>query len=152
MIKGNIKSFMNYDELSQGLQLGLNFLKDNDLADFENGRYEISGNAVYASVQDYTSKPIEEGKFEAHRKYIDIQFVIKGEEKIGIGNVNDFSESTQYNDEKDIVFLESENKKFDFVELKEGDFAIFYPKDAHMPCISLQKPDYVKKVVIKVLA
>lgn len=148
MIKDNLQNYELYTNLSKNLQLGLKYLSENDFANMENGKYVINGEDVFAIVQDYQSKMLADGRFEAHEKYIDIQYVIKGEEKIGIGNVKDFTVAEKYNPEKDIVFFAEKND--DFVTMKEKDFAIFYPQDAHMPSICTDIPKYVKKVVIKV--
>lgn len=151
MIKDNIQNAEKYFNLSERMKLGFEFLMKTDFSTLENGRHEILGTEVYASVQEYFSKPQEEGKFEAHREYTDIQFIIEGKEKIGFGDISNFSNTTDYDKEKDIVFLE-ENKgtKSEFVELGSGDFAIFTPKDAHMPCIASESTSFVRKIVVKV--
>lgn len=152
MIKDNIKNAENYKDLSERIKVGLKFISETDLSALENGRYEILGDEVYAVVQDYSAKPLLEGKFEAHEKYTDIQFIVKGQEKIGVGNVKDFLPATNYNAEKDIVFLKpKENENFSLIEIKENEFAIFTPDDAHMPSIEVTNRNYVKKTVVKVL-
>lgn len=151
MIKDNIQNAEKYFNLSERMKLGLKFLMKTDFSKLENGKHEILGTEIYANVQDYFSKPQEEGKFEAHREYIDIQFIIEGTEKIGFGNIENYSETTTYNEEKDIVFLEEKSGiNSDFIELKPNEFAIFTPKDAHMPSIAVSSPSFVKKVVVKV--
>ena len=105
MIKDNIKNANLYYNFSTFVEAGLKYLENTDFSALETGKYEISGQDVYALVQDYSSKPKSEGKFEAHKKYIDIQYIIKGEELMGAANVADFAEATEYSHEKDIVFL-----------------------------------------------
>lgn len=152
MIKDNIKNFNKYLDLPERVKLGLNYLMNTDFSSIENGKYEIKGDEVFAIVQEYTPKPESEGKFEAHKKYTDIQYIIKGEEKMGFGEIGDFVELTEYNQEKDIVFL-SLNKDgvSDFVTVKEEEFVIFTPNDAHMPSIKANSSENVKKIVVKVL-
>lgn len=151
MIKDNLEHLAYYNYLNSDIKTGLKYIRDTDFNNLENGKYELN-EKVFAIVQDYNSKPESEGKFEAHRKYIDIQFVVKGEEKIGTGKIDDFEEVTQYDDEKDIVFLTPKlSTAVNFITLKEKEFAIFYPNDAHMPSIAITSPDYVKKIVVKVL-
>ena len=153
MIKDNLQHLAYYNYLSTDLKVGLKYIRDTDFSSLENGKYEILPEKVYAVIQDYTSKPESEGKFEAHREYIDIQFIIEGEEKIGTGSVEDFQPSTDYNEEKDIVFLTpNPEAKTEFIKLKTGEFAIFLPKDAHMPSIAVENPTFVRKVVVKVKA
>ena len=151
MIKDNINNANLYYSFSKLVEVGLKYLQDTDFSAVENGKYEILSDKVYAIFQDYSSKLKSEGKFEAHKKYIDIQYVINGEELMGVANVADFNYAADYSDEKDIVFLKpKKNCKQDFVKVRENEFIIFTPNDAHMPSIAVDKPSYVKKVVIKV--
>lgn len=152
MIKDNLQHIDYYNYLSPGIYLGLKYLKSTDFSAMENGKYEVKEGKIYAIVQDYNSKPESEGKFEAHKKYIDIQFIVKGEEKIGVGKIEDFQETTQYNEEKDIVFLTpKDGVKTDFVKLQPEEYVILTQKDAHMPSIATDSSVHVKKVVVKVL-
>lgn len=148
MIKDNLKNAESYHKLGEGFKKGFEFLKNTVMKNLENGKYQIEGDDIFVSVQDYTTKPQEQGKFEAHKKYADIQFIIKGEEKLGFGDVKNFKPVTFYDEKNDIIFLEGDG---DFVNAKEGDFVIFMPEDAHMPCIAQNEPSYVKKAVVKVL-
>lgn len=152
MVKDNIKNAQNYYNLSERIKSGLEYLKNTDFSKVENGKYEISRQEVFAIIQDYTSKPQSEGDFEAHRKYIDIQYIVEGEELLGVCDIENFSPITDYDKEKDIVFLALKNDaKPDFIRLKEKEFTIFMPKDAHKPSLAVQSPSYVRKVVVKIL-
>ena len=93
MIKNSLKYTKNYYNLSSKIEEALKYLENNNLKDFANGKYEILGDEIYVNVQDYHTKPLSEGKWEAHRKYIDIQFMIEGEEKIGVGEIQNFQTS-----------------------------------------------------------
>jgi len=159
MIKDNIANAKNYYHLSDRIKIGIEYLENADFSGMQNGKYDILGDEseklIYAIVQDYYSKPLSEGKFEAHKKYIDIQYVVKGEEAMGVGDIADFDESTEYDETKDIVFLDPKKQSMpDLFELKEKEFVIFMPSDAHMPSLATEKselsPAYVKKVVVKV--
>ncbi len=147
MIADIIENAQDYYKLGENFQKGFEFLKNTDLKKLENGKYEIEGDNVFVSVQDYQTKPESEGKFEAHKKYADIQFIISGEEKIGYTNIRNCTTTTFYDDTNDIVFLEG---KGDFITAHENSFLIFMPQDAHMPCISIDDSKYVKKAVVKV--
>lgn len=149
MIIDKIENACFYYGLGDRIERGLKYLEKTDLSEVENGKYEIEGENLFFSVQDYQSKPLVEAKFEAHKKYIDIQFIIKGQERLGYGNIEDFSPVGGYDEEKDIVFLKGEG---DFALGKEGYFLIFTPQDAHMPSVCIDEPQYVKKAVVKVLA
>lgn len=145
----NIKNAKQYYNLGANFQKGFEFLSTTNLKKLENGKYEIDGEDVFVSIQDYNTKPVEEGKFEAHKKYADIQFIIKGEERLGCRNIEGLIAIGEYDENNDIVFFESDIEK-NFIFAKENDFIIFMPEDAHMPCIAIDSPSYVKKAVVKV--
>lgn len=149
MNSDNIKNAKNYYHLGERFQKGFEYLLNTDMAKLVNGKYEIDGEDIFVSVQDYTSKLPEECKFEAHKKYADIQYIIKGCEKLGYGDAKDFKPSTFYDDKNDIIFFENKEGA-SYIEAQEGDFVIFMPEDAHMPCIAADIPSYVKKAVVKV--
>lgn len=152
MIKDNLQHISYYNYLTREIQLGLKYLHDTDFSGIENGKYEVVEDKVFAIVQNYDSKPESEGKFEAHKKYIDIQFIAEGEEKIGVGRIDDFEESTEYDEEKDITFLTpKDDAKIDFVKLKKDEYMILTPNDVHMPSIMTEELSHVKKIVLKVL-
>lgn len=150
MIKDNIKNYKNYLGISENLDKGFEYLLNMDFLAVDCGRYYVLDEKLFANVDKYKTKPADDGKFEAHKKYIDIQYIVKGFEKIGYGEISDFSEITKYDEKKDIVFLKEKNCKHDFIRIKEGDFAVFFPQDAHMPQISDEEISEIKKVVIKV--
>lgn len=147
MIIDKLENAHLYFGLGERFAKGFKFLQENDLNSFENGKYEIDGENLFVSVQDYTSKLLEEGKWEAHKEYADIQFIVKGKEKLGYGNIENFSADTDYDNEKDIIFL---NGTGNFAPASENYFLIFMPQDVHMPCIADGVPAYVKKAVVKV--
>ncbi|MFA5233608.1 MAG: YhcH/YjgK/YiaL family protein [Sulfurimonas sp.] len=100
--------------------------------------------------QAYNSKDRGECFFESHRKYIDVQFILEGEEIIEVSNTNLLAVALAYNEELD--FIKYEDKKgISSIVLKAGDVAIFYPQDAHMPCIKVKKSVKVVKAVVKVV-
>jgi YhcH/YjgK/YiaL family protein len=132
--------------LAQRLSSGFEYLQSADLAGLAPGRVEIDGDQVFALVQEYTSKPMEQGRWEAHRKYIDIQYIVSGEENIGYANVADLTMG-EYNEEKDRYIPQGEGS---FVRLLAGMFGVYMPEDAHMPNMAVGQPAPVKKVVVKV--
>ena len=150
MKTNNILNAKEYYNLGEGIQKGFEFILNNDLSKFENGKYEIDGENLFISIQDYNTKPLNEGKFEAHKKYADIQYIIKGQERLGYKNVEELTPIGDYDNDADITFFEPSGQ-YEFVYAKENDFIIFMPEDAHMPCVAIDKPEYVKKAVVKVL-
>jgi YhcH/YjgK/YiaL family protein len=157
MILDKIENADLYKNLNDRIRKSLNYIKQTDLKKLQPGRYDIDGENIFALISEYNTKPESEGKLEAHRKYIDVQYVIDGEELMGYTPLSDpaFAKASagrqeileQYNEENDIVFYKGE--KF-FVKVSAGMFAIFFPEDVHMPGINTGKSAMVKKLVIKV--
>ena len=144
MIKDAVKYSALYEGVNPGFPAAFAFLKEALACPKEVGRYELGG-GVFALVQSYDSKPEASCKIEAHKKYIDIQCVLKGKELFGVADV---STQTMYEDkfeEKDVAFYTGE---VDLLTLTDGDFVIVFPEDAHRP----QQGDgsRVEKVVVKV--
>lgn len=148
MIADNLKNAEFYYNLGEKYRIALEYLQKTDLKSTPNGKYSIKGEEIFAIVQEYTTKPESEGRLEAHRKFTDIQYIVEGEEKLGYAHIDDFSATTEFDTEKDIIFGTG---KASFIQAKEGDFLLFAPQDAHMPCICADEPSKVKKVVIKIL-
>jgi len=124
------------------------FLKTNDLKNLRPGRYELEGDSLFVNVDEYTTRNEEDSRFEAHRKYADIQYLVYGEEKIGIAALDSTSESTPYDNVKDIIFLTAGNNNY---RIASSDrFFIFFPGDAHRPCVKTNENSKVRKVVVKV--
>ena len=145
MIFDNIENLKTYTFLNEKILKGFDFILNNDLNNLEDGRYEIN-DELYANIQQYNTKA--EGLFEAHRKYIDIQYIVKGFEKIEVCDISNLEKETEYDEEKDVLFFKGQGSS---IKLKEGYFAIFYPQDGHKPCITDEKMSNVKKVVVKIL-
>ena len=116
--------------------------------DFEKlpcGRYEIDGNDIYANVDEYETK--EDTLMEFHKKYIDIQFMVQGEEFIGYHPFKNLEIMNQYQEALEVGFGVS---GLSFIEMKPGMFMIMFPDDAHQPRTTMDEPHHVKKVVVKI--
>ncbi len=146
MIIDHLQNASQYTGTDKRLATALKYLQDTDLANTPPGRYEIDGSDVFALVQEYESKPRDKGKWEAHRQYMDVQYVAKGVERMGYANLDRLKAGT-YDATKDYVPVEGEG---DFFEVREGMFVILSSQDAHMPGIAVTLPQSVKKVVVKV--
>ena len=148
MIFDNINNNEYYKNLSADIYAGLTFLKQVSPS-IAFGTYQINPR-VKAIVSEYTTKEINENGFEAHRDYIDIQYLISGEEVINSLPLEYLKETKPYNKEIDAAFYEETNIKPQELLLGNGYFAILFPQDGHMPQLCVNKPEKVKKVVIKV--
>ena len=147
MIKDKLDNAKIYYTLSENIKLGLNWLKEQDLKSLPDGRYEIFGTNNYVSIQTYQTK--EDANYESHKKYIDIQYMIDGVEKIGVTDLSNCKSCIAYDSEKDLEFFEI-NCEEEYITLKNDEFLILYPHDAHKPAISKQEITTVKKAVVKV--
>jgi len=153
MIFDKISNLKLYEKvLPAPLIKGLQYLKETDIVKLESGKYEIDGENIFAMVQDYSTFPKEERRPEAHRKYIDIQYLAQGSEIIGYAPVRpDYQIAEDLLEEKDLLFYSQIYDETDLV-LDEGMFAIFFPDEIHRPCCQNRAESYVKKVVVKVAA
>lgn len=123
------------------------FLNDNDLSTLAVGRYELT-DGVYATVSDYQTKEPEMAKYEAHRKYIDIQYVVEGCEYIELMSLKDIKEPADYKEESDIAFFKG--KKGNRLYVDKEHYFVFFPEDAHKPCLKVDTSSKVRKIVVKV--
>ena len=148
MIKDKLDNANTYYGISDRLKAGFMWLKLQDLANIESKVYYIDNNDLYANVQEYETK--DDADFETHKKYIDIQYMIRGKELVYVTNKNNCSTSIEYNEEKDLEFHQC-NGEEEKLLLNEGEFLVLFPQDAHKPSITYMKKEKVKKVVVKVL-
>jgi YhcH/YjgK/YiaL family protein len=126
------------------------FLKEHDLQTLAKGKYPIDGTNVFASVTEDPSKDFDKTNWESHRKYIDVQCVIVGEEKMGKWPVDKVTSVTKpYDEAKDVANYTAPGK---FYTIPAGTFIIFFPGEAHRPNITPGGNKVVKKIVIKVKA
>jgi len=145
MIIDYIANYRNYENLGIKISLALKHISDTDFESKEPGRYNIDGDDMFVGLNDYNTKDAAECRLEAHRKYIDVQFVAKGSELMGYAPLADQMVTDEYNDKKDVEFFEADPS---FVRFDKGMFAIFFPQDLHMPGTGDGEP--VRKVVVKV--
>ncbi|HEY2839157.1 MAG TPA: YhcH/YjgK/YiaL family protein [Pirellulales bacterium] len=147
MVLDRLDQSAAYESLNPRLSKAFAFLRTFDLLRAEPGRHEIDGDDVFALLQEYKTKPETEGIWESHRRYMDVQYVIAGVERMGYANVRSLAPRDEYNAERDLIFHDGEGS---FVTVQAGMFTIFAPQDGHMPCLAAGEPALVRKVVIKV--
>ena len=151
MVIDKLENAYLYAGLSTKIEMGLEALKDEKLSAKKDGRYEIDGDNLYYTIQRYATRPIKEGRLEAHRKYIDIQFAAEGEEVIGHSMLGQLNIDKPYDEAKDVVFYKVP-EKMNTVKLGKGMFCILFPQDGHMPGCQFNGPSNVVKMVMKVKA
>ncbi|MCD7817298.1 MAG: YhcH/YjgK/YiaL family protein [Bacteroides sp.] len=132
------------DDVSKAIQ----FLQSTDFSDISSGRYNLDELSYY-NVDVYMPKKFGDGRFESHRKYIDVQYIVDGEERIYVSDIQDLNILEPYDEDKDVIFYENNGKGREVI-LRGGEYAVFYPKDGHMSSMASDIPQQVKKVVVKV--
>lgn len=147
MIFDQLKNAHLYFPLGERITKALQYLTNTDFTNVEPGTYEIDGENIFAIVQLYNTKPSSTTKWESHKKYIDIQYMVSGKEKIGFTDSKKVIVMKEYHPGNDISIYKGEGN---FLTAVEGQFAIFFPTDIHMPQLALNIPHEVKKVVVKV--
>ncbi|MCI0498845.1 MAG: YhcH/YjgK/YiaL family protein [Planctomycetales bacterium] len=149
MIVDQLDNVSLYGGLGRRIAAGLAMLNEDSARKAAPGRYEAEGKDLFYIVDEYQTKPFEEGRPEIHRKYLDIQYIISGTECIGYAPLEGLQEQTPYDDEKDIAFYKYAPAMSRLV-LKPGMFAIFWPNEPHMPGRSAGKAETIKKIVVKI--
>ena len=149
MILDNISHSSLYKGISKGIDEALDFIQNNDMNSLSEGRHNLGSNSMFVIVSSYNTKPVDKGVWEAHRKYIDLQYIISGAEMIGHTSIAGLTTAITYDPDNDIEFLIG--KEGSLCHLKSGDFAIFYPHDAHMPGLKISNSQQVYKAVFKII-
>ena len=127
----------------------VDFLKSHDLKTLDNGKYEIDGKNVYANVMEYDTVPWEEAKYESHKNYTDIQYIIEGCEVMTYAPVDQLKVSVPYNAEKDAALYDNSVAGLR-IPVHAGEFVVFCPWDGHKPKAADGAPAQVKKIVVKI--
>lgn len=147
MIIDKLSNSQLYSSIGERINKAFTYLKQTDFSNIELGKYKIDSDNIFCLVNEYNTKDESEGKLEAHKKYIDVQFVVKGRELMGYAPLENQKIINEYNEQNDITFFEGERS---FTKVEAGMFAIFFPNDLHMPGINVGDSEFVKKIVIKV--
>ncbi|MDD3944808.1 MAG: YhcH/YjgK/YiaL family protein [Bacteroidales bacterium] len=135
------------ENLKERLDEAVDIISNLDFLSLEVGTYIVSPNFYY-TVQEYTAFDEDEAQYESHRKYIDIQWVYEGEERLMITDIGNLVPSGKYDEDKDLIIYNKANYLTSMI-LVPGSCAILFPKDAHKPTRFLGKACKIKKVVGK---
>ena len=146
MIIDKIENLKEYAALHPQFKQVVEFLSTHDLWQFEPGKHEIGVEGGFVNIQLAKGKTSSEAVLEIHRKMIDIQVPLSGEETFGYTPTQDLPE-TDFDEEKDIAFFPGEDAQ-SYVTCKKGMFVIFFPQDGHAPCITAESQ--IKKAIFKI--
>ncbi len=152
MVLDRLENYKIYSGLGSGIEHGLEILRSGKLNSFSAGKHAIDGEKLYAIIQEYNPCRPAECKFESHRKYIDIQCLITGSEVIGYCGISKLKIETAYDEEKDVILYSDKYEHGCGIIISAGEFAVFYPDDAHMPMLAAngQENEKIKKIVLKI--
>ena len=147
--KNDIEKLLPY--VSEDLRKALEYLAATDFSKVADGRYVLDGEKMYANVENYTTADRSTKKPEGHNKYIDVQYLGKGTEKIYfVPRTADVKVVEDYAEERDLLFFENIEEN-DYVVLNAGDFAVLFPWELHRPgCNVENEPSAVQKIVVKI--
>ena len=145
MIFDTLENIKNYEGLGR-VYAALKFLSETDFTKMELGRYELSGDDIFYMVQRYETDP-DKTIAEAHKKYIDIQFMVDGEEIIGVAPITCEKTEAEAKPENDVWFYECKTEPLTLIK---NSFMVLYPNDLHCPGVAVDGAKACHKVVVKV--
>lgn len=149
MVFDNMQNCKRYFGLHKNFEKAFAFVEKAVSEKLECGRYEIEGEELFAVIQEYMTKDESAGKLEAHRKHIDIQYIMSGKEIMQTTLVSP-KIAEKYDTERDVEFYESA-KNTSYTLVRSGEYAIFFPSDIHNPGLKYEDAsESVKKIVLKI--
>jgi YhcH/YjgK/YiaL family protein len=148
VIRGTLKDWKSAQGI-QGLERAFEYLAGADLTTLPLGRTDVLGDDIYVTVSEAETKPPEQVRFEAHRRYIDIQLVVRGQEAMGIAPAASLTTVEPYDPARDIAFF-AVPATSETVAVRAGEFVVFTPDTGHRPSLHLDGPHVSRKAVVKV--
>lgn len=150
MVIDSLKNCAVYCSCHPLFEAAFNFLKKCTDENLPAGRYELAGKDLYAIVFEYELSEKPEPEYEAHKEYIDIQYMAAGSEAQWYDAVDNLYETVPYNHGKDVAFYSFNENSGSRLLLEEGFFAVYYPQDGHLPQMYAGKAERCKRVVVKI--
>jgi YhcH/YjgK/YiaL family protein len=148
MIVDHLSHAHMYEGSTRRVHHAFAFLRQHDLTTLACGRYDIApGDDVFAIVQEYQTRSLQEAEWEAHRAYLDVQYIVAGSERMGYAYIDTMLPSSEYDADRDIQHFTGSGSD---IILTPGTFAIFSPHDVHRPGVAVDAPAPVRKIVVKV--
>lgn len=147
MVFGNIKDLDQFAFLPEDIRACFAYAKANPLAEYEKGSHEINGKRLFVNIVEYTTTTPENRFWEAHKQYLDLHLILRGQEQIDLNFIQNMNLG-EYKEEDDYLAMEGE--KNCSVILREGDFLICWPNDGHRTAVEVDGPETVKKAIFKI--
>ncbi len=148
MICDDISNLNKYESINENIADIIKFLDTFDKSSFTTGRVDINDN-LFANIQTYETSTANERQYEVHKEYIDLQFIVSGEERIDYALNKEYKNSYEINKDGD-YFLTKDIDSYSSLTMKEDYFAIFFPGEFHKPGCSLNEDSKVSKIVFKI--
>ncbi|TCP96263.1 YhcH/YjgK/YiaL family protein [Cricetibacter osteomyelitidis] len=149
MFFGHI-SKINPNQYPTAILQALEYLRSTDFDTLDAGCYSIKGDSVYVQVLDLETKPKSSYQPEVHRRYLDVQYLHSGKERIGVAtDLGNNKIAMDYNPERDILYYEDVAFECELV-MQPGAFAVFFPEDIHRAACIDSEPSKIRKVVVKI--
>jgi len=150
MIYGDLNQNREYDFLPSVLKRALDYLRQTDFSTLENQKHIIDGDDFFVNIAEYETKPSSEKNAEKHEKFIDIHFLISGTEAVGIAFQNPANvEHSAYDEQKDCRLFKTVMEESTVI-LNQKSFLICFPEDIHRPSMQINRPEHVRKAVVKI--
>lgn len=148
----NVVDFASqYHQNKKAWDLVFDWLAKNDPTTYPVGKYVLDSTNVTLTITDAPSvRPFEQTKWEAHCQKVDLQYIARGAEKMGIAPLSGAKVLMQYDLKKDVGFYQPNEKKSKYIVAQPGTFLLFFPSDAHRPNIQVDGCDTVRKIVFKI--
>jgi biofilm protein TabA len=150
MIVTDLKNIENQISMTPDFKKAIDFLRRQDLHSLVESRVDIDGKKVFALIQRHETEVREVPKFEAHRKHVDIQYIVSGEEIIGWAPAEEMTITEEYDTHKDICFGTVPKTGMTPLLVKAGQLAVLYPEDGHAPKLAAHESSHVVKIVVKI--
>lgn len=147
MIFGNVENLLEYEFMEDSVKKCFEYLKGHDLISCEKGSYEIDGDKLFVNVVEYYTTTPENRFWEAHKDYLDVHVMLRGQEQIDVNFISNM-QLKEYVKKDD--FLPMEGEKNGSVILSQGDFLVCYPSDGHRTAIQAGASELIKKAIFKV--
>ncbi len=134
----------------KAVERALEFLRSHDFMSFTGGRYPIEGDLMYANVDIVNTRVYEKTKIEGHKDYMDVQFLVSGEEQMEVLVRQTHPEMVEAYDDKDCYFYDPTQGGTVKIDVRPGDYCIFYPGELHRTLIAPREVQQIRKVVVKI--
>ncbi|MCK4649073.1 YhcH/YjgK/YiaL family protein [bacterium] len=148
MIYDTFENIGLYYHEGDALYKAIIYARDFDISR-PDGEYEVEGRDIFARVLTYETSPAEERQFEAHQKYIDVQVILAGRERMDIVLGQELEPQGGYDEAEDVIILKAP-ETFSSIAMAPGMFVVFFPHDIHRPGCDLNGTSENRKICMKV--